>query len=97
MWVVIVGGTAFYIWAVFYEKNNSGELSDTMKNFLRGYCKTFAIVPSLASLLFLLDAFRRMYSNRTITSQISIGKVMIHSLIFLTLFLTDVLIVVVTS
>jgi protein-S-isoprenylcysteine O-methyltransferase Ste14 len=97
MWVVIVGGTAGFLWAVFYEKNNIGSLTDTQKNAIKGYCKTFAIVPTLFSLLFLLDAFRRMHSNHTLSTQISHGKILVHSLIFLALFLTDVLIVVTIS
>lgn len=72
-------------------------MSHTRSNFIHDYCKTFAIVPSLASLLFLLDAFRRMYSIRTITSQIAIGKVLTHALIFLSLFFCDVLIVYTTT
>jgi hypothetical protein len=97
MWVVIVGGTAGYLWGVFFEKNNIGSMTENQRKAIRMYCKAFAIVPTLFSLLFLLDAFRRMYSNRTLSTQISHGKILLHALIFLTLFLTDVLIVVTIS
>lgn len=97
MWVVILGGTAVYTWSLYYRKNLGSEISERGRNFVNVYCKMFALVPCLCSLVILLDAFRRMYSIRRITTQISSSKVFVHALVFLFLFICDVLIIAIVG
>lgn len=72
MWSVIWVGNGAYIFCLYYIRNHVPGMSETAHSATKTYLMAYSLFPCCVSLLFLVDAFRRMYSIRSIVQYLSL-------------------------
>lgn len=82
MWFVIMAGNCGYVYAIYATRDSLESNQVRYSHVTQIYCDIYSILPVSIALVFLVDAFRRMFTIRAIVQYLSWRKVAAHVTIF---------------